>query len=85
MPISEIKARLKVCKDKCNFFRKHGKKYRDRHLKHRLKVAKEKCDEEAEARILAVIRGEKERAYLRKLNYGMAKPQGLSTRIVSEK
>ena len=76
MPISEIKARLKVCKEKCNFFCKHRQKYRTRHLKRRLEVAKEKGDEEAEVRILAIIKGEKDRAYWRKLNFGMAKPQG---------
>ena len=42
MSLSEIRARLKVCKEKCNFFRKHGQKYRTRHLKRRLEVAKGK-------------------------------------------
>ena len=74
MPLSEIKARLKVCKEKCNFFRKHEKKYRNKHLKRRLVVAKEKGDEEAEVRILAIIKGEKDRAYWRKLKVGIAKP-----------
>ena len=74
MPLSEIRARLKVCKEKCNFFRKHGQKYRTRHLKRRLEVVKGKGDEEARVRILAIIKGEKDRAYWRKLNFGMAKP-----------
>ena len=84
MPLSEIKARLNMCKEKCNFFRKHGQKYRTRHLKRRLEVAKEKGDEEAEVRILAIIKGEKDRAYWRKLNFGMAKSRGRSARIFSK-
>jgi hypothetical protein len=74
MSLSEIKARLKVCKEKCNFFRKHGQKYRNRHMKYRLEVAKEKGGEEAEVRILAIIKGEKDISYWRKLNFGLVKP-----------
>ena len=85
MPLFEIKARLKVCKEKCNIIRKHGQKYRNRHLKHSLEVAKEKGDEEAEMRILAILKGEKDRAYWRKLSFGMDKPRDHSARIVSER
>ena len=28
MPLAEIRARLKVCKEKCNFFKRHGHRYR---------------------------------------------------------
>ena len=34
--------------------------------------------------ILAIIKGQKDRAYWRKINFGMAKPRGQSARIVSE-
>ena len=64
MPLSGIKGRLKVCKEKCNFFRKHGQKYRTRHPKRRLEVTKEKRGEEAEMRILAIIKGEKGQSLL---------------------
>ena len=47
-------------------------------MKHRLELAKEKGGAEAEACILTILKGEKERAYWRKLNYGTAKPQGCS-------
>ena len=50
--LADVRARLKVCKEKCNYFRKHGQKYRTRHLKNRLHIAQDKGDEEAEARIL---------------------------------
>jgi hypothetical protein len=84
MSLFEIRARLKVCKEKCNLFRKHKQKYRTRHLKRRLELAKGKGDEETEVRILAIIKGEKDRAYWMKLNFGMAKPLGQSARMVSE-
>ena len=48
----EVRVRLKVCKDKCNYFRKNGQKYRTRHLKNRLQIAKDKGDEEAESMLL---------------------------------
>ena len=73
IPLSEVRARLKVCKEKCNYFRKHGQKYRNRHLKVRLKISQDKVDEQAEKRILAILQGEKERAHWRRLKYGMRK------------
>ena len=73
-----------MCKDKCNYFRKHGHGYRRRHLKNRLKLAREEHNEEAEVRILAIIQREKDRAYWRRLNYGMKKTRGRSARIVTE-
>ena len=42
MSLTEIRSRLKVCKDKCNYFKKHGHRHRRRHLKSRLEKAKEK-------------------------------------------
>jgi hypothetical protein len=53
-------------------------------LKNRLKVAQDERNEEAEVRILAIIQREKDRAYWRRLNYGMKKTRGRSARIVSE-
>ena len=83
--LSEVRARLKVCKEKCNYFRKHGEKYRNRHLKVRLKIAQDKGDEQAEKRILAILQGEKDRAHWRRLKYGMRKSCGSSARVVSDK
>ena len=53
LSLQEIRVRLKVCKDKCNYFRKHGHGYQRRHLKNRLmrnrlEVAQEERNEEAE-------------------------------------
>ena len=78
-----MRARLKVCKEKCNYFKNNGQQYRTHHLKNRLKIAKDKGDEEAETRILAIISAEKQRAYWRRLNYGMRKLFGRSVSVVS--
>ena len=61
IPLSEVRARLKVCKDKYNYFCKHGQKYRTRHLNVRLKIAQDKGDGQAEKRILDILQGEKDR------------------------
>ena len=84
MNLTEARARLKVYKDTCNYFRKNGPKHRTRHLKNRLQIAKDKGEEEAESRILAIISAEKQRAYWRRLNYGMRKSFGQSARVVSD-
>ena len=82
--LEEIRARLKVCKTKCNFFKKHGNKHRRKHLKSRLEQARQRKDEEAEARILSIIQREKDRSYWRRLNFGMKKRKGRSVRLVTE-
>ena len=40
MPLAEVRLRLKECKKKCNYFRKHGRCHRRRHLNDRLKNTK---------------------------------------------
>ena len=74
-----------MCKEKCNYFCKHGKKYRTRSLNVRLKIAQDKGDEQTEKRILAILQGENYRAQWRRLNYGMRKSYGRSAQVVSEK
>ena len=83
MPLAEVRLRLKECKKKCNYFRKHGHRYRRRHLSDRLKKAKSQADEEAERRILEIIGREKQRSYWRRLSYAVGKPKGRSARVVS--
>ena len=53
-------------------------------MKNILNVAQSKCIEEAGVQHLAIIKKEKDRAYWRRLNYGMKKTRGRSARIVSE-
>ena len=82
IPVVEIAARLKACDSKCDHFRKHGHHYRKKHLDRRLEVAKKKGDEAAEKRILAIIKGERDRRFWRKLNYNLGKRMGGSIRAV---
>ena len=82
LPLDEIRARLKVCKEKLEYFAKHGHRSRRKHLNNRLKAARQRKDEDAEARILAILEREKSKAYWRRLNYSMAKAKGRSVRTV---
>ena len=67
----------------CNYLRKHGQKYRRRHLKERLGKAREAGNEETEKRILEIIDREKQRSYWRRLNFAVNKPRWRSVRVVS--
>jgi hypothetical protein len=76
LTIREIEMRLKTCVIQCDYFRKHGKAYRRKHLYQCLDAAKEKEDEEAAKQILAIIQREKDRSFWHCLNYALGKPQG---------
>jgi hypothetical protein len=80
--LHELRTRLKICKEKCHFFRKHGHRYRRQHLNRRLRAAQERKDEAAEKSILAIITNEKERAWWRRLNHSLYKQKGRSVRSV---
>ena len=85
LSLLEVKARLEHCKEKCNYFRRHGKRYRKKHLEERLDEAKEREDEEAENRILAIIKREKDRSFWRRLNFALGRHvKGRSVREVKE-
>ncbi len=75
LTIHDIDMRLKVCVSQCNYFRKHGKAYRQKHLFQCLDAAKEKEDDEAAKQILAIIQREKDRSFWRQLNYALGKPR----------
>lgn len=42
----EIRTRLKICKEKCHFFRRHGHRYRRQHLQRRLVAAQKSVNAE---------------------------------------
>ena len=85
LPLSEIKARLEHYKEKCNYYRRHGKKYRRRHLENRLDEVREREDQEAENRILAIIKREKDRIFWRRLNFALGRhTKGCSVMEVKE-
>jgi hypothetical protein len=78
----EVQERLQVCEEKCDYFRKHGRSYRKKHLKNRLSIARKNKNKEAEQKILAIINRERERAFWRRLNYTMSRRNGRSIRMV---
>lgn len=82
---NEIKQRLEVCEEKCQYFERHGHRFRRKHLKNRLAVARAKKNTKAEEQILAIIQREKERSFWRRLNYTMGRRTGKSvTRVQVE-
>jgi hypothetical protein len=76
LTIPKIEMHLKTCITQCDYFRKHGKAYRRKHLYQRLDAAKEKEDEEATKKFLAIIQREKDKSFGRHLNYALGKPRG---------
>jgi hypothetical protein len=65
----EIKVHLTTCIERCEHFRKHKQLYRQKNLQQCLAATKEKDDKEAEKQILAIIQQEKDRTFLRCINY----------------
>jgi hypothetical protein len=77
-----IHQRLAVCADKCQYFERHGHRYRQRHLQQRLSVARQTRNSVAEEKILAIIQREKERSFWRRMTYAMSKRTGRSVTMV---
>ena len=57
--VEELQLWLKICKAKCNYFRKHGKRHCQQHLTQCHDAVKDREDEDAERKILAIIQMEK--------------------------
>jgi len=60
MTVAEIYDRLNECNRECVFYQEHGKRFRRKHLNARLCLAQEKEDEEAIAKISAIIQREQQ-------------------------
>jgi hypothetical protein len=73
LTVEDIKLRLRICKEKCDYFWKHGKRHQGQHLNQCLERAQEWEDEAAECQILAIIKREKDRAFWRRLNFPLGK------------
>ncbi|KAL7544600.1 hypothetical protein ACHAWF_007971 [Thalassiosira exigua] len=73
LSVEELRRRLKFCKEKCDYFRRHGKRYRQCHLQRCLKRSQERADEEGEKKILQIIQREKDKAFWRRLNFILGK------------
>ena len=79
---SEIAARLKECREKCNYFKVHGQRYRTQHLHRRLEAARDKCDSAAEQRILQILSRERNRSFWSRLNWALGKKRSSSVGAV---
>ena len=63
LSIQEIRKSLKVCREKCKYYKKFGSRYRKQHLNNCLNRAKKDYHEESEKKILAIIQREKDRSF----------------------
>ncbi len=73
LTVDNIKLRLCICTEKCDYFWKHGKWHRRQHLNQCLERAQEWEDEAAECQILAIKKREKNQAFWRRLNLALGK------------
>ena len=82
LSIQTLSDRLTECKQRCKYFTKHGQRHRRAHLTQRLHTARDKQDSAAERRILQIIKGERDRAFWRRLNWALGKRRGCSVRAI---
>ena len=76
LTVPEIYKKLEESKEKCNYFLKHGKRHRRKHLHRRLRAARDREDEAAEQQILQIIQREKDKQFWRRLKYALGKVKG---------
>ncbi len=77
-----LKMRLEVCKERNNYFREHGPRYKKKHLLKQVKVAREEGRNKAATKILAIIQQEHDKSFWRKINYTCGKVKGGSPTII---
>jgi hypothetical protein len=73
LTVKDIKLRLRICKEICDYFQKHGKQHRQQHLNQCLERAQEWEDNVADGQILAIIKREKDQPFWRRLNFALGK------------
>jgi hypothetical protein len=73
LTVDDIKLRLRICKEKCDYFWKHGKWHQRQHLNQCLERVQEWENEATERQILAIIKREKDQAFWRRLNFALGK------------
>ncbi len=73
LTVNDIKLRLRICKEKFDYFWKHGKRHQRQHLNQCLERAQKWEDKAAECQILAIIKREKDQAFWRRLNFALGK------------
>ena len=60
LTVNDIKLKLRICKEKFDYFWKQGKRHQRQHLNQCLKRAQELEDKAAERQVLAIIKREKD-------------------------
>ena len=65
LTVNDIKLRMSICQEKCDYFRKHRQCHRWQHLTNCLKAAQEQEDNIAGQNILAFIKHKKDKAFWR--------------------
>ena len=80
MPLSiqDIQKRLKVCREKCRYYTKFGRRYKKQHLNNCLNCDKKNNNEESEKKLLEIIKREKDRSFWGRINYSTGKSRGRS-------
>ncbi len=73
LTVEELRLRLKICKQKCDYFWKHGKRHRQQHLNQCLEEAKDRADDEAGQKTLAIIQREKDCSLWQRINFALGK------------
>ena len=73
LTVEDIKLRMSICKEKCDYFQKHGQRHRRQHLTNCIEAVQDQADKTAERNILAIIKREKDKAFWRRLNYALGK------------
>ncbi len=76
IPMAELKTRLEICKERNNYFRENGPRYRKKHLLKRAEIAREEGRDEAAKKILSIIQREHDKSFWRKINYTCGKVRG---------
>ena len=71
--LAQLRIHLEVCEERNDYFRKHGARYRKKHLLARAGKANEEGREEAAVKILAIIKREQDRSFWQRLNYTCGK------------
>ena len=78
----EIRARLSICDEHCEYYRRNGAPHRRRHLVNCADAAQERGDETTANQILDIIKNEKLRLQWRRLKHAMQQQQGRSVQAV---
>ena len=82
LSVAQIFEKLKYCESQCEYYKRHGRKYRFQHLNNRVKAAEQRGDEEAAKKIEAIIKREKDRAFWRRLSFVTGKKRTKSVTSV---